>query len=339
MSDNTTNDKVKDDEIDLLELIRRIGRTLIIWINALLKALLISFVFLIRRWLPLGISILVGIGLSYFLRNTHVSSYTSDLTLRNNLVKLDNKLRDNSGTTSELISKINKLHQFCAEGNINALSKALFIDINDVKNVSDISAFWIIDRGKDGIPDYVDYEDIHNIYDTMNLKMQNRFDIRLKISSGIDLNKVRDGILKYIEKDSLNQQRNILRIQQNRDLLNRLNYDIKQLDSLQKVKYFEETRNIKPFKEGQIVFMQEQKTQLFYVDIQFLYEKKQVLEKDIELYRSVVTVLNDFSIPTKRENGVMYYGKQIIPIVFLLTLLFLILRANRKKLNEIFKKY
>ena len=42
--------------------------------------------------------------------------YTSDIVFRNNLVKIDMKtLRDNSGTTAEIISKINKLHTFCAK--------------------------------------------------------------------------------------------------------------------------------------------------------------------------------------------------------------------------------
>jgi hypothetical protein len=128
-------------------------------------------------------------------------------------------------------------------------------------------------------------------------------------------------------------------LRQNHDLLVRLGYDILELDSLQKVKYFEETRNIKPGNGGQIVFMQEQKTQLVYGDIYSLYARKQNLESERDLYNGIVTILSDFSLPTRRDNGSMYYGKSIIPFFFIITLLILILIANRRKLQEIFQKY
>src|ERR1035437_166212 len=340
MSEINTNKNVRDDEIDLLDLFRRIGRTLIRWSNALVKAFLISVVFLLRRWLPLGLSIAAGIGISYFLKSTSASAYTSDLVFRNNLVLMDKvKLRDNSGTTSEIISKINKLHTYCSENNSSALSEAISVNPESVKNISDISAYWIIDDSKDGIPDYVDYKGNHSVYDTINIRMQDRLDVRVKINSPQDLNLVREGIIKFIEKDSLYQQRNRLRLRQNQELLTRLDFDILQLDSLQKVKYFEETRNMKPASGGQIVFMQEQKTQLVYTDIYNLYTRKQNLESERDLYKGIVTVLSDFSLPTKRDNGVMFYGKSIIPKFFFLTLFILILLANRHHIEEIFKKY
>ncbi len=341
MSDNSSNNKnVKYDEIDLLDLLRRFGRALSKGINALLKGLLISVVFLIRHALPLGISIAAGFGVSYFLKSTSPSFYSSDLVLRNNLVMLDKKtLRDNSGTTSELISKINKLHTYCSEDNRLALSEAISLSPELVKNISDISAFWIIDLGNDGVPDFVDYDGNHNIYDTVNIRMQNRLDVRIKTTSTLELNKVRDGIIEYIENDSLNQQRNRLRVRQNQDLLTRLNFDIQQLDSLQKLKYYEETRNLMPGKEGQIVFMQEQKTQLVYTDIYTLYTRKQLIETEQDLYKGVVTVFDDFSAPALRNNDTRYYGKQVIPVFFLTTLLILIILVNRKKLIETYKKY
>jgi hypothetical protein len=340
MSEITTNKNVRDDEIDLLDLFKRMGRTLNRWGMALGKAFLISVVYILKRWLPLGLSIVAGIGISYLLKTSSASFYTSDMVFRNNLALIDKKtLRDNSGTTSEIISKINKLHAFCSENNQVALSIALTMKPESVKNISDISAYWIIDMSKDGIPDYVDYKGNHGAYDTINIRMQDRFDIRVKINSPQDLNLVRDGIIKFIESDSLYQQRNRLRLRQNLDLLTHLNYDILQLDSLQKVKYFEETRNMKPSGGGQIVFMQEQKTQLVYGDIYALFERKQKLESEQDLYKGVVTVLSDFTFPTRRDNGAMYYGKQVIPIVFLITLLILIILSNRKRLEEVYKKY
>jgi hypothetical protein len=262
------------------------------------------------------------------------------MVLRNNLARMDNiKLRDISGTTSELISKIEKLHFICSENNFVGLADALSMRTESVKNISDINAFWIIDQSKDGIPDYVDYKSNHRASDTTNIRMQDRLDIRVKINTPQDLNLVRDGIVKFIESDSLYQQRNRVRLRQNHELLSRYDYDILQLDSLQKVKYFEETRNVKPASGGQIVFMQEQKTQLVYGDILSLYSRKQELEGERDLYKNIVTIISDFSLPTRRENGASYYGKYLIPIFFFLTLLILILLANHGRLEEIYKKY
>jgi hypothetical protein len=341
MSEITTpNKNVRNDEIDLLDLFRRMGNAFSRWGKALGRAFLISVVFLLKRWLPLGLSIAASIGISYILKNASTSFYTSDLVFRNNLALMDKrKMRDNSGTTSEIISKINQLHAFCSEINSSALSQALSTKPESVKNISDISAYWIIDENKDGIPDYVDYKGNHDVHDTTNIRMQDRLDVRVIIHSPQELNLVRDRIIKFIESDSLYQLRNRIRLIQNHELLARLNFDILQLDSLQKVKYFEETRNMKPSSGGQVVFMQEQKTQLVYTDIYLLYEKKQTLESEDDLYKGVVTVLSDFSFPTRRDNGVIYYGKYLITSCFFLTLLILIILANKSKLNEIFKKY
>jgi hypothetical protein len=339
MSDNTTNNKnVGDDEIDLLDLFRRMGRGINKMFNALTKAFLISVVFMLRRWLPLGLSILVGVGFSYLLKTTSTSYFTSDLVFRNNLAQMDRKkVKDLSGTTSELITKINKLGRFSS--NPAKLAEALKLKPEFVDNIFNIGAFWIIDLNKDGIPDNVDYSGNHDIYDTINIRMPGYIDVRVSFNSNLELEKVRDGLIKFVESDSLNQQRNHLRVAQNSDLLTRLNVDIKELDSLQKVKYFEENRNLKPGKDGQIVFMQEQKIQLFYPDIQALYVKKQLLETEQVLYPGIVTLTRDFSAPSLINNGTKYYGRQIVPIFFLITLFILIILANRKTLLEIYKKY
>ena len=332
--------KVSNDEIDLLDLFRRMGKTLNHWGQALGRAFLISVVFLFRRWLPLGLSLVAGVGISYLIKSTSDSFYTSDMVFRNNLALVDRKtLIDNTGTTAELISKINKLHTFCLENNLLALSSALNMKPESVRNISDINAYWIIDRSRDGIPDFVDYKGNHNPSDTINVRMQDRIAIRVKINTPQDLNHVRDGIINFIADDSLYQQRNRLRLRQNDELLVRLKYDIIQLDSLQKVKYFEETRNIRPANGGQIVFMQEQKTQLVYNDIYSLYGRKQQLEEIRDLYNGIVTIISDFSQPAKRDNGGMYYGKYVIPVSFFTTLLLLVLLANRKKIKEVFEKY
>jgi hypothetical protein len=330
MSENTNNTKnVRDDEIDLLDLFRRMGKTLSMWINALGRAFLISVVFLLKRWLPLGLSIALGIGASYLFKFTSDSSFSADLVLRNNTV-----------SNADMISYLNRLHTYCLENNSRELEGAMSFTPEQINNIIDINAFWIIDNGKDGIPDFVDYNNNHNIYDTVNLRMQDRLDVRVKIKSPQSLGMVRNGIIKFIESDSLFQQRNRIRLRQNLESIARFDYDIVQLDSLQKIKYFVETKNQRPQTGGQILYLQQQNnTQLIYPDIQALISKKQDLESERDLYKGIVTVVSDFSLPAVRENGGFYYAKIFVPLLFCFTLLVLILLANRKKLEDVYNKY
>jgi hypothetical protein len=328
MSEVTQEKKNNNDEIDLLDLFRRMGKTISGWAKAVWRAFLISVVFLLRRWMPLGISLILGIGISFLLKKTSESFFTSDLVLRTNPV-----------STSDMISYINRLQKYCRENNKIALADALSLTKEQAENVHDIGAYWIIDKFKDGTPDFVDYSYNRNTSDTVYSRMQDRFDIRVRVNSSQDLTIIKIGIIKFINADSLFQLHNRVRIRQHQELITRLDYDILLLDSLQKVKIKEEAKNRQLQTGAQIIFMQDQKTQLVYADIYNLYARKQALEGERELYKDIVTVLSDFPITIKRVNGVFFYGKHIIPTVFLFTFLFLIYFANRKKLKEVYNKY
>lgn len=330
MSEGSDNRNVRNDEIDLLDLLARIGKTLSRWLNALGTALLIAIVFIIKRWLPLGLSILFGFGVSALLKKTSTPFYTSDIVFKNNAV-----------ATSDIIPYFNKIRSYSLAGNTNALAEALSLDLEIAKNITDITCYWLLDLNQDSIPDYTDYKGTINAADTTNfkLRMQDRFNIRVRMKASQEMISVRNGLIAYIEKDSLFRQLNRVRLNQSSELIARLDYDILQLDSLQQVKYFEETRNSKSQSGSQMIYLQAPSTQLVYNDIYSLYDKKLALESELELYSGVVTVLSDFSLPVKSAKSEDYYGNLIVPFCFGLTLLILILVANRKKLKAVYNKY
>jgi hypothetical protein len=205
--------------------------------------------------------------------------------------------------------------------------------------IVDIQAFWIIDLNKDDSPDYVDYKDKFNVYDTLNIRMADRFVVRIRFSSLDLLEPIKSGLDSYISGNKLFSQQNQTRLKQLDELIIRYNYDIKQLDSLQKIKYYEETKGMVPGKSGQMVFLQEQKTQLVYEDIYKLYELKHIYEMQKEVNPDIISVLSDFAVPVRPYTGTVYYGKYIVPAFFILTVLILALIANRKKIREIFREY
>lgn len=317
-----------DDEIDLYDLFRRIGKTLSNWFKAIGRGILACFFFAVRNILPLTFSLLVGIGLSYFLKWSSKPFYTSEITLKSNTVP-----------NSEIISILNKLNLLLKEKNIQGLASSLSLSTENANEVKDIEAFWVVDKNMDQIPDYVDFRNKFDVYDTLNIRMQDRFVVIAKVFNPEVLPVIKDGLLSYVGSDPTLKLRNKFRLDKADELLVRLNYDIEQLDSLQKVKYFEETRNRQPEKGGQMIFLQEQKTQLVYEDIYSLYARKQDLDQQKVLYPEILTVINDFYQPAKRRNGGLYYGIFIIPVTFIIVLIFLIVYRNRKKLHEVYQKY
>ncbi len=328
MSEISPNKTTKDDEIDLLDLFRRMGKSLTKGMNSLGRAFLISTVFLLRKCLWLTLSLLIGIGISLLVSSRSLKIYSSELTLRSNATP-----------SGDMITFINRLHIFSRGVNKTNLAEALSLSPVEVWKIKDIQAFWAIDMLSDGIPDQVDYKNDFKSNDTIDKRMQDRFIVRARVSDPQEFSLIRDKIIEYIKQDPLFQQKNQVRLAQNKELQLRLTYDIKQLDSLQKVKYFEETRSKMRSSGGQIVFLQEQNTQLIYSDIYTLYTKKQAIDLDMDLYKDVVTLLSDFTIVTIPINDTLSYVKDIVPIFLISSLIILILLENRKKLRKVFDKY
>ncbi len=327
MSKNSSSEEMHD-EIDLLDLLKRFGK----WVSKLFIAIgnsiLVCIFFLVKNIVPLILSVLIGVALSFLEKWTNTPEYSSEITLRSNAV-----------SNAEMIPYINQLKKLVEEKNNPALASSLSMPEQSARKIKDIEAFWIIDKNNDSIPDFVDYKNNHNVYDTIDVRMKDRFVVRAKVYDPKDLSLIRDGLISYVNKNPFFQNKNTVRLTQIDEMLVRLNYDIKQLDSLQKVKYFEETRNRIPGKDGQIVFLQEQKTQLVYGDIYNLYQQKLSFDREKDLYRDILTITSDFFQPLKMMNGGAYYGKIVIPVCFGLMLLYLVFRRNRKKLREIYKKY
>jgi hypothetical protein len=328
MAENPDNKSIKSDEVDLLDLFRRIGHGISVILNTLGKWIIISIVFLIRNWLYLSVSLIIGVALSFLAKKISKEYYISEMFISSNTVPAD-----------EMITYIDKLHRFSIEGNTSSLSSSLGLDIEKTKGILDIESFWIIDNGNDKIPDYVDYSVKFNVYDTLNSRMSDRLAIRIKTTLPGNLPEVRDGIFHYIESNQYFEEQNKLRLSQLDELINRAKYDLQQLDSLQKIKYYEETKNRIPEKGGQMVFLQEQKTQLILDEIYGIYRNKQRYEKDKELYSGIATLLNDFTMPALPKNGILIYAKTIIPLFMCFAIIVLILIQNRKRIAEAFKKY
>ena len=318
----------KNDEIDLFELFRITGKAISGFFLAIYRVIIIMIVFLFRRWFPIGICILIGIGLSFVAKKTLTPVYESEMTIKSNSVP-----------NADMLNFINRLHSYSLSRNAGALSASLSIPVEKAKEIRDIEAFWVIDRNNDNIPDYVDYKNNYDVYDTVNLRMPDRIVVRTRFTSLDDLSAVSKGLISFINSNNLFRQQNDLRLSHLNEMLVRINYDIQQLDSLQKVKYFEETRSRLPDKSSQMIFLQPQNTQLLYEDIYSLYNRKQDLDEEKDLFPDIITVISDLTIPAKPFTGLRYYGSIIIPVIFILTIILLVIIEYRRRIKDYFSKY
>ena len=151
MSEEVKSQQNKNDEIDLMDLFRRMGSAISKGMrkgmNALGRATLISIVFLLRRWVWFTLSVIIGIGISWVIKRQSEKIYSSELTMRSNAVP-----------NSDMITYIDRLHSFCRENDSIALGEALSLPPEKVRLIRDIQAFWAIDMLNDGIPDKIDYK-------------------------------------------------------------------------------------------------------------------------------------------------------------------------------------
>jgi hypothetical protein len=328
MSKNTLPGESRGDDIDLLDLLSRIRNAFASMFNGIGRGFLVSVAFLFRNVWPLLFSVIIGLVLSLTLKMVSKPFYVSEIILRSNAIP-----------NSDMIEYFGKLTAALKENNYAGISSALSVPLEKASKIDDIRPYWVVDKNKDNVQDYIDYKGSFNVYDTLDQRMQDRFVVEVSLGDPSILPAISKGFLSFPRNNEAFRLKNDFRLKKNTELLTRLAYDIKQLDSLQKVKYFEETRNKIPEKGGQMIFLQEQKTQLVYDDIYNLYQRKQSLEQENELYSDLITVMSDFSIPVKRHNGGFYFGEIAVPACFVITLIILILMSNRKRLKEFYRKY
>ncbi len=320
------NQKRPNDEIDLLELFNKMVKGIKWFLINIWDIFLKVTVFLIRKSLYLITFIILGFLVALLQFNTSDRFYSSDMILRSNSVN-----------NADMIAHINKLHFYGEENNKQALAQSLNLDSAEVENIVDIEAFWIIDRNRDGIPDLVDNKNKYD-QDTTVTHMSSRFDVRVKTLQPQSLDKVRDGILYHINTNLFFEKINRIRLVQLRERIAKTETELSELDSLQNYKYFEERQKGK-FSEGQMVFLSEQETKLFHGSVFELYQSKQNLDRELDIYSEIVTVLDDFTPPAQPENSYLDIAKTWVILFFVLGLVFVVILSFRKELISVYRKY
>ena len=116
-----------------------------------------------------------------------------------------------------------------------------------------------------------------------------------------------------------------------KNTLNQIEYEIEKLDSLQKREYYTNPDELRQ-KEGQIVFTSEKVVRMYHGQMFGLLKLKQDCERDLNLYSSVVTVVEGFNEPAEPDNRAIHTAKKLIWYYLILALLLAIIITFRKKI-------
>ncbi len=324
----------RNDEIDLMQLFKEIGswfRNLFVGIYNILFSLFITVLyFVLRNFIPLIILTVVSfvitqikIGSQYYESRMKIQCNAID---NNTAIDYFNRLRDLVGVNPVFLA--NKLK----------------IDSTNASLISDINAYWAIDKDGDGVADFFDEE--HEYFkaadDSISSRVGSYFFVNVRYKEGLDITKLNTAIENYFNENKFFVKRNELRKKQNRQIEALTVIEQKKLDTIRNiyneaiVKTFElpETRN------GQLVFLNGKETQikdlrLFHNEVFSLQSKQLSLIKDNELNDNVIKVLERLDLSQKRVRCVRNW---VGLFFFIFGVIVLILFENRKKIIELKKE-
>ena len=309
-----------NNEIDLLELLINFKNWIVTVLVGFAKFILALLAFIVKKWVFLLVSLCLSAGLSFILADIQEEQYYSDLVLKSNIV-----------SNEDMISYLNKLENLTIGDNYKLLAGALNISLEDAGKIKGIKAYWFIDQDKDGIVDGVD---LNNKYlrDTTVAKVDWKFGITASVSDPSVFTLLSAGLQHYVNQNKFFVDLNKLRLENLEESIEQTILEIGKLDSLQKKEYFTSDESLK-LQEGQFVFTNDREVKLMHSDIMKLLTDKQYKEKQFKIHNEIISLLSDFTVNQKPENGLSYYAKKITPILLILAYLIAILLHFRKNIS------
>lgn len=306
-----------NNEIDLIELSARIGRGIRKFFMSLIDIMLFLFVFGIRKSVWLIIIVIAGATVGYFAFKSSERVYSSEMIAQ-----------PNGFTSIDMVQYINDIHEMCEKRNYLGIANAFEISEDDANKILNIEAYNFIDVNNDGIGDHVDYKYQFNALDTTKSIILSRILIRAEVLDNMAFTEVKEGLIRYIEKNPYLLTVNAHRKEELKALIWQTEKEINTLDSLQGYEYYRSLEGRNSRSDGQIVVMNEKVTQLYYRDKVSLLNSKLEYEKALKLASDPITVIKNFSALQIEDNPassyIIKYGvySGILGYIFLIVMLF-----------------
>lgn len=321
MENNLTTDNGQ--EINLWELLQKIGR----WCA---KSGGLFFIFLLKKSIKLAVFIFAGVAVGGLLYITGKPYYKTHMLVRANV--------------ADHFFYVTLINANLAPENIATsqdLAQRLSIPTNMAGQINSIRACYAIDLNKDGLPDVLDEKNRY-FYSSDSSKaakiLPGSFYIDVQVYSPEVLPYIRQSIMDIISKNEYIQRHNVRRLEAVEEQIAYLHQQQYRFDSLQQYEYFQKERSKRSAGSGQLLILNEQNQPLYHTDLITL--NNQILENNtlLQLYSEPITIIQDFSVTSRRKNSLMFYAKPLAIAFFLIGVVSLIIWDYRKTLVRLYRE-
>ncbi|MFB6319348.1 hypothetical protein [Saccharicrinis sp. FJH54] len=320
-------DKTK--EIDLLDLLQSIGRSIAKFFIFLYDTLWWFIVFGIKNYILMLVFVVIGLGWGIYSSMTSKDVYQSFM-----------KIRSNAMTTRDLkpyISEINKYFTNKNQYTYPILERDFNLDSSDVSKINAVKPHFYIDYWDDGIIDELDINDKHSTKDTLNVIDSAYMCIEARVQDPLLFNKLGEKIVDYLNSNPNIQKININRLSEVQNKVSSLSSEIDLLDSLQHFSYFNGSRDLQQlqFNNRQGLILGESRQQLYHWEKIRLDNIRKPFVTELNLYNNPVTIIDDFPIETnKMQSSIMDIVKSIIIVAFIGYLVLLLIYFFKKNYSK-----
>ena len=317
------NTQEQNNEIDLLELFNRMGKGIKQILLSTLQFLVSFIVYSVKKFYIYGLAIIIAGGMAYLNYSLSKQYYSSEMVAITKAIP-----------STDMAMYINELHVLAKDGNTSELAKQLNIDSNLAINIKDIKGFLYVDLNKDGIGDYVDYENSLDRADTTKRIISDRILVKLEVYDNHIFADLKAGIYDYLNTNEYVNKFNQLKQAQLQEMISNINEEIKKLDSLQRFEYFNNQSMNHQKRSGQLMILNEEITQLYHEEILKLQKQKQYYEQNLALFTEAITVIKDFSSLQSAENNLLAFLKKYLLATTLISLLLVLLLKYKNLLIQ-----
>ena len=332
-----------DKEIDLLDIGSKAWKgtkvgvksltSFLITILIIIKDFSVFFIILsIRKALWVITFLLAGVLFGYVYYNfIRTPYYTS-------------QLEGNSGgvDNSVVINQINNIERMV--GKPELLADFFNLTVEEAKQIRLLKACYGIDMTGDGRPDLVDDKDryaprkLNPQRDTLISRVPSIFYVKVQLYDESIIPVLRDRILEYINENEYVQRLYEIDKRLSEETVRELEKEIVRLDTLQMVDVMRKAKQKTITFESFETILQlgaEPEFRLLYPEIFALHDRKQELQRVIEIKEKPIIVVNDFAPAQYDERTQNYYVLVFGFIMVVIGYVLAILWSFRKKLRKI----
>lgn len=316
-------------EIDLLDLLQSIAKSIGNFFVNIYNAIWWLIAFAIKKYIPLVVFLLIGTVLGIYSVIGSDKGYKSYATIRTNAVR-----------SYEMVDYFNNISKYLKQKkNISfpILHEKFGLDSLVLDKIQSFHAHFYVDYWGDGTLDEIDFNNKHSIKDTINIRDSLHLCLEVVLKDPNVFPEISPAINNFINQEKFLVAANNRRLNKIGSNLQLINTELEYLDSLQQVSYFSSGNDMAQLQMNSTrgFILGEKRQQLYHNDKNQLQSQKANLENEIFLYSDIITVINDFPIVTEVQESDYYIiiKNSIFSFLFgyILLLLIYVFKKNYKR--------